>query len=337
MLDKINVCVEKEKYQYFNEVVNLIKNAKEKAISHVNKELINLYWNIGEYVYFKVREKGWGKSTIDELSKFILNMEPNSKGFSSQNIWRMKQFYETYKDYSNISLLDELTWTNNIIIMSKTKTIEEKEFYLKLTIKEKYSSRELERQIDSGYYERLVLSNGKAPKAIEPKDIIKPIRDMYMLEFLDLPEPYKEHDLQEAIILNMKKFILEFGKDFLFMGSEYKVQVGMNDYYVDLLFYHRELQCLIAIDLKIDDFKPEYKGKMDFYLEALDRDVKKDKENPSVGIILCKKADKNVVEYTLSKSMSQTMIAEYTTKLISKEILGKALDELYELAEEELK
>lgn len=160
------------------------------------------------------------------------------------------------------------------------------------------------------------------------------IRDLYMLEFLNLPEPYKEFDLQQAILKNMKQFLLEFGRDFIFMGEEYHLQVGKNDYFVDLLFYHRELQCLVAIDLKIDDFKPEYLGKMEFYLEALDRDIKKPHENPSVGIILCKSRDEDVVEYALSRNMSSTMVSEYRTKLISKEVLQKKLEELYDEADE---
>lgn len=160
------------------------------------------------------------------------------------------------------------------------------------------------------------------------------IRDLYMLEFLNLQEPYKEFDLKQAILKNMKQFLLEFGRDFIFMGEEYHLQVGKHDYFVDLLFFHRELQCLVAIDLKIDDFKPEYLGKMEFYLEALDRDIKKPHENPSVGIILCKSKDEDVVEYALSRNMTSTMISEYRTKLISKEILRKKLDELYEAADE---
>lgn len=155
-----------------------------------------------------------------------------------------------------------------------------------------------------------------------------------MLEFLNLQEPYKEFDLKQAILKNMKQFLLEFGRDFIFMGEEYHLQVGKHDYFVDLLFFHRELQCLVAIDLKIDDFKPEYLGKMEFYLEALDRDIKKPHENPSVGIILCKSKDEDVVEYALSRNMTSTMISEYRTKLISKEVLRKKLDELYEAADE---
>lgn len=231
-------------------------------------------------------------------------------------------------------LLRENTWSNNLHIMSKTKSDEEKIFYLKLASKEKYKARELERQIDSGYYERLLLSEGKAPSSLDNIEVSGTIRDLYMLEFLDLPEPYKEYDLKYAILNNMKKFLLEFGRDFIFMGEEYHLQVGKNDYFTDLLFFHRELQCLVAIELKIDDFKPEYLGKMEFYLEALDRDVKKSHENPSVGIILCKSKDNDVVEYALSRNMSSTMVSEYRTKLISKEILQKKLEELTETIRE---
>ena len=180
-----------------------------------------------------------------------------------------------------------------------------------------------------------MLSDGKAPSAISQAAPANIIRDMYMLEFLDLPEPYREYDLKKAILKNMKKFLLEFGRDFIFMGEEYHLQVGKNDYYTDLIFFHRELQCLVAIELKIDDFKPEYLGKMQFYLEALDRDVKKPHENPSVGIILCKSKDEDVVEYAPSRNMSPTMISEYRTKLISKEILQKKLKELKEMVDED--
>lgn len=322
----------------FDDILQMIYDAKQKVEYQVNTTIIDLYWEIGSYVSERTMNDGWGKSTVKELSQYILSREPGIRGYSAQNIWRMKQFFETYKDKPELStLLRENSWSNNMHIISKTKSYEEKEFYLKLAAKEKYKARELERQIDSGYYERLLLSNGKAPSAIAEKNMSGILRDVYMLEFLNLPEPYKEYDLQKAILKNMKKFLLEFGRDFLLIDEEYHVQVGKNDYYVDLLFYHRDLQCLVAIDLKIDDFKPEYLGKMDFYLEALDRDVKKPHENPSVGMILCKSADTDVVEYALSRSLSQTMVAEYKTKLIDKEVLRKKLDELYNIAEAEIK
>lgn len=319
----------------FEKIRQFIEQARDEAASQVNKTVISLYWNIGKFVSEKAQKEGWGRSTVKQLSQYILSKEPGIRGYSAQNIWRMKQFFETYQDKPKFSaLLRANTWSNNLHIMSKTKTDEEKEFYLKLAAKEKYKARELERQIDSGYYERLLPSDGKAPSGIHHTENTGMIRDLYMLEFLNLQEPYKEFDLKQAILKNMKQFLLEFGRDFIFMGEEYHLQVGKHDYFVDLLFFHRELQCLVAIDLKIDDFKPEYLGKMEFYLEALDRDIKKPHENPSVGIILCKSKDEDVVEYALSRNMTSTMISEYRTKLISKEVLRKKLDELYEAADE---
>ncbi len=321
--------IAKNHIEDYEKIIEMIATARCEAEYKVNKTMIDLYWNIGKYVSWKTEYDGWGRSTVKELSEYILGKQPGIRGYSSQNIWRMKQFYETYKDKPELStLLRENTWSNNLHIMSKTTTDEEKLFYLKLASREKYKAKELERQIDSGYYERLLLSKGKAPSSLDQAEQIGRIRDLYMLEFLNLSEPYKEHDLKHAILNNMKKFLLEFGRDFVFMGEEYHLQVGKNDYFTDLLFFHRELQCLVAIELKIDDFKPEYLGKMEFFLEALDRDVKKTHENPSVGIILCKSKDEDVVEYALSRNMSSTMVSEYRTKLISKEILQKKLEEL---------
>ncbi len=270
------------------------------------------------------------RKTLKCPNGVVLGTPGSGKSFSCK-----REAADVYLHKPELStLLRANTWSNNLHIMSKTKTDEERAFYLKLASKEKYKARELERQIDSGYYERLLLSDGKAPSGIDHTENTGMIRDLYMLEFLNLPEPYKEFDLKQAILKNMKQFLLEFGRDFIFMGEEYHLQVGKNDYFVDLLFYHRELQCLVAIDLKIDDFKPEYLGKMEFYLEALDRDIRKPHENPSVGIILCKSKDEDVVEYALSRNMSSTMISEYRTKLISKEILQKKLEELYDAADE---
>lgn len=176
---------------------------------------------------------------------------PDLKGFSSQNIWRMKQFYECYRDNEKLStLLREISWSNNLHILSKTKSIEEKEFYIRLCIEEKYSARELARQIDSAYFERSMLSKGKISTNITEKypQISNMFKDSYILEFLNLPEKFYEKDLQKAIIHNLKKFILEFGKDFIFVGEEYKLQVGNNDYYIDLLFYNRNLSTALVAE-----------------------------------------------------------------------------------------
>ena len=212
--------------------------------------------------------------------------------------------------------------------MSKAKTTEERHFYITLCMKESYSSRELERQIDSAYYERYMLSKEKLLP--EPIKGLKenPFLDSYVIEFLDLPKNFKETDLKKGLVQNMKDFILEVGKDFTFVDEEYKVQVGGEDFRIDLLFFHRGLQCLVAFELKIGKFKPEYISKMDFYLEALDRQKKKENENPSVGMILCASKDDEVVEYAMSRSMSPLMVAEYKLQLPDKAVLQKKLQEL---------
>ena len=320
----------------FNEIVNLIENARANAIKKVNEELIKLYWNVGRSISEKVASSEWGDSVIDELAEFIKSNYPNIKGFNRRGLYRMKQFYEVYKDNQIVSaLLTQLSWTNNLMILSKTKTIEEKEFYTRLCIKENYSSRELERQIDSAYFERYILSTQRITPAIKEfnQKTDNTFLDTYVLEFLNLPEKVSESDLQKAIIHNLKNFILEIGKDFTFVGEEYRIQVGNKDFYIDLLFYHRGLSCLVAFELKIGDFSPEYIGKMNFYLEALDRDVKKLNENPSVGIILCASKEDEVVEYALSRSLSPTMVSDYTLKLIDKKLLKEKLHEFHEVAE----
>ena len=226
------------------------------------------------------------------------------------------------------ALLTQISWTNHLAIMSKAKTIEERHFYISLCIKEAYSSRELERQIDSGYYERYMLSKEKLLP--EPTKGLKenPFLDSYVIEFLDLPKNFKDSDLRKGLIQNMKDFILEVGRDFTFIDEEYRVQVGGEDFRIDLLFFHRGLQCLVAFELKIGKFKPEYISKMDFYLEELDRQKKKENENPSVGMILCASKDDEVVEYAMSRSLSPMMVAEYKLQLPDKAVLQKKLQEL---------
>lgn len=318
----------------FLHIISLINKAKEKALLSVNQELITLYFEVGKYISIKIKKAEWGESVVKELSDYISKKYPELKGYSDKNLWRMRQFYENYADNQKLSpLVRQLSWSNNLLILSKTKSMEEKEFYITLSIKERYSKRELERQIDSGFFERMIISKKVSPVVSQlPKNVALAFKDTYILDFLNLPVNHTEKDLQSGLVENFKHFVLEFGKDFAFVGEEYKVSVGNNDYFIDLLFYHRELMCLVAFELKIDDFKPEYLGKLNFYLEALDRDVKKKHENPSVGIILCKSKDKDVVEYAMSRSMSSSLVAEYKTKLIDKKLLKQKLDEFYQLS-----
>ena len=212
--------------------------------------------------------------------------------------------------------------------MSGCKTDTEREFYIRLCIKENYSKRQLERQLDSGYYERYMLSKETLLPELVKNLGENPFLDSYVMEFLNLPKVFHENDLRKALIRNMKDFILELGKDFTFIDEEYKVQVGGDDFRIDLLFYHRGLQCLVAIELKIGKFKPEYISKLDFYLEALDRQVKKESENPSVGLLLCASKNDEVVEYAMSRTMSPMLISQYQLQLPDKAVLEKKLQQL---------
>ncbi|MFL9485374.1 YhcG family protein [Chitinophagaceae bacterium LWZ2-11] len=340
-----------------------MKQSRANALKAVNVELINLYWNIGGYISQRVENSSWGEKTVEELAIFIQKNNPELKGFNRRGLYRMKQFYETYVsspivtspraqlqqsdnhtdkamsstrvqlEISDIrdSILAKLSWTHHRLIFSRCKTFEEIEFYIRLVIKEKYSVKELDRQISAGFFERVMIGNSKLSASLREThpDIINTFKDNYVFEFLNLSESYNEGDLQKGLILQMKNFILELGKDFLFIGEEYKIQVGNSDFYIDLLFYHRGLQCLVAFELKADKFKPEHLGQLNFYLEALDRDIKKENENPSIGILLCKDNDTEVVEYALSRSLSPTMVPEYRTQLPDKKLLQQKLHELF--------
>jgi predicted nuclease of restriction endonuclease-like (RecB) superfamily len=319
----------------FDDVIAIIDSARENAFRAVNRELIGMYWDIGEYISRRVSESGWGKSVVRDFSEFIQSRYTGIKGFSPSNIWRMRQFYETYRDDEKLATLSrELTWSHNLQIMS-CRTDEEREFYLTLSVKNRYSFRELKRQMGSALYERTMMSEITNKLMVERSEGLTALRDSYVLEFLDLPDNHKEKDLRKAIVGNLKSFILEFGKDFTFVDDEYRVQVGNRDFFIDLLFFNRELHCLVAIELKIGEFEPEHLGKMEFYLEALDRDVRKVAENPSVGLILCTKKDATVVEYALSRSLSPALIADYKLHLPDKKVLENKLRELAELAGDE--
>jgi predicted nuclease of restriction endonuclease-like (RecB) superfamily len=331
--------IEKALEKQFIEVVQIIREGRKKAFSAVDTVLIETYWSVGKYISGKIDAAQWGENVVEKLATYISSKIPDVKGFSNKNLWRMKQFYDLYGNYEKLStVLRELPWSSHLHIMSKTRTIEEREFYLHMAIKERYSVRELERAIDSGLFERSLLSKPKVSTVLTQihPGISNIIRDSYSLDFLCLPDNHSETDLRKGIVRSLKHFITEFGRDFAFIGEEYRVQVGMKDFFLDLLFYHRELQCLVAFELKIDEFKPEYLGKLSFYLEALDRDVKKAHENPSVGIILCKGKDDEVVEYALARTASPAAIADYTTKLPDKQLLQSKLHEFFNTSVREI-
>jgi predicted nuclease of restriction endonuclease-like (RecB) superfamily len=320
----------------FDDVLRLIDAARGRAVAAVNKELIDLYWNIGEHISRKIAAGTWGEGTVTALAEHIRRRLPGMGGFSARNLWRIRQFYETYRNQPKLSaLLTELTWTHNLLILGKCKREEEREFYLRLATMQKWTSRELERQINGALFERVVLSPAKlsAPLTALHPDAATIFKDTYLLEFLDLPPRHSEADLQRALVEKLKQFLIELGRDFCFIGSYYTLQVGGRDFFIDLLFFNRALNCLVAFELKIEEFEPAHLGQLEFYLEALDRDVKKPHEGPSIGVLLCATKDHEVVEYALSRAVSPALVAEYQTRLPDKQLLQAKLHEFYELAQ----
>ena len=340
-MDKENTFLKKinteKNNNHFEEIIMIVENAKERAYRKVNEELILMYQEVGKYISQKTKEASYGSGFVDNVAEFFSTNYPELKGFNRRGLYRMKQFYELYSDNEKVStLLTQLSWSNHLTIMSGSKSKEEREFYITLAIKENLTHRELVRQMASGYFERYILSTENNLPAIQKvkQETHHLFMDSYVLEFLDAPKIGNERDFQKSILENLKNFILEIGKDFSFISNEYKVQVGNHDYYIDLLFYHRGLSCLVAFELKIGEFKPEYVGKMNLYLEALDREVKKQTENPSVGVILCASKDDEVVEFALSRTLSPTMVSEYRLKLIDKNLLQRKLKEYIDIVEE---
>lgn len=317
--------------QDFAEVLAHILQTRQRVFAQANTALMALYWQVGGIISQRVTQAAWGKAVVAELAQYIAQADPSIKGFSDKNLWRMKQFYETYQADEKLSALArQLPWTHNTTIFSRCKSADERRFYLELCKLEKYTSRELERQIDAASFERVNLGQPKLSAALR---VLQPaigevFKDSYVLEFLGLPEPHSENDLQRALVHNMKAFVLELGKDFLFVADEYRLQVGNQDFYIDLLFYHRGLSALVAFELKVGQFKPEHMGQVNFYLEALDRDVKKPHENPSIGVLLCRDKDDEVVEYALSRNLSPALVAQYQLQLPDKKIIAARMHEL---------
>ena len=309
----------------FSEITQLITSARQRAVQAVNTTLIELYWQVGQTISHKIAQAEWGDGVVAQLAEHLARTQPGLRGFTRPNLFRMRQFYETYQADVIVSpLVRQLPWTHNIIILNQSKRPEEREFYLRLAIRERWSKRELERQFKTALFERTVLN----PVQIHP-DALSIFKDSYLVEFLDLPESHAEADLQRGLLQRLKDFLIELGRDFCFLGSEYPLQVGGRDFALDLLFFHRGLNCLVAIELKVGRFEPEYLGKLGFYLEALDRDAKKPHEQPAIGVLLCASKDDEVVEYALSRSLSPALIAEYQTQLPDKALLQAKLHEFY--------
>lgn len=318
----------------FAEVVEMIRAARGRALAAVNTELVELYWRVGQYISGKLETAVWGEGVVEELARYIQRRQPSVRGFTRPNLFRMLQFYRAYRAEEKVSpLVRQLPWTHHLIILGQSKRPEEREFYIRLAIHERWSKRELERQLRAAAFERAVLGPVKVSPAMARThpEALSVFKDSYMVEFLDLPKEHSESDLHRGLVYRLKDFLIEFGRDFCFVGSEYPLQVGSRDFALDLLFFHRGLNCLCAIELKVGRFEPEHLGKLAFYLEALDRDVKKPHERPAIGVLLCASKESEVVEYALSRSLSPALVAEYRTQLPDKKVLEAKLHELYAL------
>jgi len=316
----------------FSEIAQLIATAKQRAVQAVNTTLIELYWQIGQRISRKVAAAEWGDGVVAQLAHYLAQTQPGLRGFTRRNLFRMRQFYEAYPNAEMVSaLLTQLPWTQHLIILGQSKRPQEREFYLRLAAQEQWSSRQLERQFKAALFERTVLSPPKVSPVVAQMhpDAASVFRDSYLVEFLELPEGHAEADLHRGLLARLKEFLIELGRDFCFVGSEFPVQVGGRDFALDLLFFHRGLNCLVAIELKVGRFEPEYLGKLNFYLEALDRDVRKPHENPAIGVLLCASKDDEVVEYALSRTTSPALIAQYQIQLPDKALLQAKLHEFY--------
>ena len=300
----------------------LLKNIKERiteaqyaALKAVNKELIGLYWDIGRMIVERQKSDTWGRSVVEQLAKDLQAEFPGIKGFSSRNIWYMRNFYTCYRENKKLQpMVAEIGWTHNLIIMERCKEDLQREFYLRMTRRFGWSKNVLIHQIENQTYEKTLLSQTSFEQTMP--DTIRhqaklAVKDEYTFDFLELGDEHSERQLEQAILSKIEKFLREMGGMFAFIGSQYRLEIEDEEYFIDLLLYHRTLKCLVAVELKIGKFLPEYVGKMQFYLAALDDTVRMPDENPSIGLILCKSKKKTIVEYALRESKKPIGVAQY--------------------------
>ncbi len=304
--------------------INLLQSVKEaiqkertRAIQQLTRSLILVYWEIGKQIVDSQKAHGWGKSIVEQLAKDLQEAYPSRTGFSARNLWDMRRFYETYSDFPNLrQLVAEIPWGHHLLIMQKTSSIEEKEYYLKASATMRWSRNVLLNQIKANSYERhLTLPKHTNFEQALPQHLAEQaneaVKSEYNLEFLGVHKVMLEQELEALLLEYLQEFLLELGYGFSFVGSQYTLSLNEKNYRVDLLFFHRKLHCLVAIDLKMGSFKPEYAGKMNFYLELLDEQVRLPEENPSIGIILCAEKDNMEVEYALRSIRKPMGVAEY--------------------------
>ncbi|MDO9575401.1 MAG: PDDEXK nuclease domain-containing protein [bacterium] len=325
MANKKEAIVKSDYLQFLKEIKEKITSARIVAYRGLNRRLIKLYWEIGENIVERQEKFGWGRGVVEKLSNDLRKEFSATKGYSAQNLWYMRQFYLEYRDFPNLQqLVGEIPWGQNLVMLSRIKDIKEREFYIRGTIQFGWSRNVLVHQIEAEAYKQTKIKKmHNFPKTLpahlaEQADLT--MKDTYTLDFLDIAEPILERKMERKLIANLKNFITELGLGFCFIGSQYPLRLKDKEYYIDLLFFHRHLRCLVAFDLKIGEFKPEYAGKMNFYLNLLDDLVRLPEENPSIGIILCKDRDRLEVEYALRGIRKPIGVSKYrlTKKLHKK-------------------
>ncbi len=302
--------------EFLTEIKSRIRRGQYQALRAVNKELLALYWDIGESIHRKREALGWGKSVVQTLADDLQIDFPGRNGFSARNLWAMSQFYADYRQRPILQpLVAEISWAKNMVILNRCKDDLRREFYLRATARFGWTKAVLQHQIDNKSYEKYLLNQTSFDRALSPElqaQAALAVKDEYTFDFLSLADEHSERELEESLVRNIRRFLAEMGGMFAFVGSQHRLEVGGREYFIDLLLFHRRLRCLVAIELKIGDFLPEYKGKMEFYLEALDVQERLDGENAPIGIIICREKNKTVVEYALRTASKPIGVATYT-------------------------
>jgi len=278
--------------------------------------MIALYWEVGKRITKQQTALGWGKSVVENLSRDIQKEFPGIKGFGVSNMWDMARFYTEYQSNEILQpLVGEISWSKHIVILTKCKETQQRQFYILATKKYGWTKDVLINKIEAKTYENYLLGQSNfditLPDSIKNQAILA-LKDEYTFDLVGLAEEHSEYELEQAIIKNIRAFLMEFGTDFSFIGNQYRLEVDGKEYFIDLLLYNRRLQAMIAIELKIGEFQPEYKGKMEFYLNILNDTVKLPHENPAIGIIICKSKSRMIVEYALKSSNMPIGVATYS-------------------------
>ena len=309
------------------EVRERVRSAQYGALRAVNKELIALYWDIGRLIVGRQAGASWGKAVVERLADDLRAEFPGVGGFSAQNLWYMRQFYLEYHENAKLQpLVGEISWTKHLVLMARCKDPLEREFYIRMTRKFGWSKNVLIHQIENQSFQKTLLGQTNFDKALTPKlraQAKLAVRDEYTFDFLELGEEHAERELERALVGRVEHFLRAMGGLFAFVGSQFRLEVDGREFFIDLLLYHRRLRCLVAIELKVGDFQPEFVGKMQFYLTALDRQVREKGENASIGIILCKEKRRTIVEYALHEAKKPIGVATYRiVKRLPKELKG---------------